>query len=143
MTPRKTAKPDPAPDGVLDDPASDYAQPRDTSTAGAHDEQWSDWADWEDAPLDGPGALGELGDDPRVRAGVEHLQQAAQEMIAASRALLDVAEDVVNSPAGAGRLLGLFGELGAIASRLGMVSPAPQAHDDDDPEPPIQRIPVS
>lgn len=34
--------------------------------------------------------------DPRVAAGVEHLQAAAREMIGAARAFLDVIEDLVD-----------------------------------------------
>ena len=36
--------------------------------------------------------------DDRAREAVEHLQKAALEMIAAMRAVLDVAEDLVNDP---------------------------------------------
>ena len=36
--------------------------------------------------------------DDRVREGVEHLQTAALEMIAAARIFLDVAEDLVRDP---------------------------------------------
>ena len=90
------------------------------------------------------------GDDPRVQAGVEHLQRAAHEAIAASRALLDVAEDLVDDPRALGGVLELLGGLGGLAARVsGPVrrpgrgpSPDPFASDDDD-DPPVQRIPVS
>ena len=39
--------------------------------------------------------------DERARQGVEHLQAAAIEVIAAMKAFLDVAEEVVRDPAGA------------------------------------------
>ena len=39
--------------------------------------------------------------EERARQGVEHLQAAAIEVIAALRAFLDVAEEVVRDPAGA------------------------------------------
>lgn len=101
-----------------------------------------------DDPL---GRLRELaGDDPRVKAGVEHLQRAAHEAIAASRALLDVAEDLVDDPRALGGVLELLGGLGGLAGRLG--GPAGRAADrpprdpfatDDDDDPPVQRIPVS
>ena len=42
--------------------------------------------------------------DERARQGVEHLQAAAIEVIAAVRAFLDVAEEVVRDPAGAAAL---------------------------------------
>lgn len=84
------------------------------------------------------GDLGELGEDPRVQAGLEHLQRAAQEVIAASRALLDVAEELVEDPRAAGSLVGL---LGAFA---GWARPG-TARDQDDPgdDPPVERIPVA
>lgn len=90
------------------------------------------------------------GDDPRVQAGVEHLQRAAHEAIAASRALLDVAEDLVDDPRALGGVLELLGGLGGLAGRL--TGPARRAADrpgrdpfasDDDDDPPVQRIPVS
>ena len=64
-------------------------------------EDWGDdWdRDWDDWGPD-PGAdAGTPGADPRVAAGLEHLQRAAREVIAASRALLDAAEDIVNAVA--------------------------------------------
>ena len=81
--------------------------------------------------------------DPRVQAGLEHLQRAAREMIAASRALLDVAEELVEDPKAAAGIVDL---LGSVAPR-GMRGSATKgnghdAHDPDD-EPPVQRIPVS
>ena len=42
--------------------------------------------------------------DERARQGVEHLQAAAVEVIAALRAFLDVAEEVVRDPSGAAAL---------------------------------------
>lgn len=56
-------------------------------------------------------------EDPRIADGLEHLRRAAREMIAASRALLDVAEEVVERPDAIGDLLELFGALGAQARR--------------------------
>ncbi len=94
---------------------------------------------------DQPDSFGRLRDladsEPRVQAGLDHLQRAAREVIAASRALLDVAEDMIDDPKAANGLLDLLGTVGDLASR--MTRPAgPAAHEDDD-EPPIQRIPVS
>ncbi|MCB0970814.1 MAG: hypothetical protein KDA97_04760 [Acidimicrobiales bacterium] len=80
-----------------------------------------------------------LTDDPRLAAGLEHLQRAAREMIAASRALLDVAEELVEDPKAAAGVVDL---LGSLADRRGPV-PSGADEDDDDPDPPVQRIPVS
>ena len=76
-------------------------------------------------------------DDPRLAAGLEHLQRAAREMIAASRALLDVAEELVEDPKAAAGVVDL---LGSLADR-GRSSTGPD--DDEGDEPPVQRIPVS
>jgi hypothetical protein len=94
------------------------------------------------------------GDDPRVQAGIEHLQRAAREVIAASRALLDAAEELVEDPKAAGSVLDLLGEVaargrsvvgrasGAGAAAAGFAG-APTADDDPDDGPAVQRIPVS
>lgn len=39
---------------------------------------------------------GRTGSDPRVDAGIEHLQTAAKELIGAARAFLDVLDDLVD-----------------------------------------------
>lgn len=80
--------------------------------------------------------------DPRVQEGVDHLQRAARELIAASRAFLDVVEEVVERPDAVQDLLGVVGSLGEAASRtLRPDRRTPPSDDDDDP--PVQRIPVS
>lgn len=115
------------------------------------DDDWDEFEVWSDDP---PGdrrtdparanLLGSLEDDPRVQAGFEHLQRAAREVIAASRAMLDVAEDLVESPGGVTRVLGVLGELGDLAQRVARAQVAGPGPDDDaDPDPPVQRIPVS
>lgn len=95
----------------------------------------------------------EVAGDPRVQAGLEHLQQAAREVIAASRAFLDVAEELVEEPGAAGGLVDLLGGLagprglGALAGLAGRGGPRRAGSGDDldepDDEPPVQRIPVS
>ncbi len=79
-------------------------------------------------------------EDERVKAGVEHLQRAAQEAIAAGRAMLDVAEDLVGDPRSLTDLLGLLGKVGAGAASGRRVVDHRDGPDDD---PPVQRIPVS
>lgn len=89
----------------------------------------------------------ELGwtEDPRVQDGLDHLQRAAREVIAASRSLLDVAEDLVDDPRSLGRLADLLGSVGDLAARsAGGTRRPPGAGDhDDEGDPPVQRIPVS
>ena len=85
--------------------------------------------------------------DPRVQAGVDHLQRAAREAIAATRALLDVAEDLVDDPGSLRDLLGMVGSFGAAAAQVARGSAGHAAWDDDagddTEDPPVQRIPVS
>lgn len=126
--------------------------------SGPHDEpDWGDLDAWAaDEPADpaddhhdGTASRSDapwagIDDDPRVQAGIEHVQRAAHEMIAASRALLDVAEELVDAPGGVTRLFGVLGELGEVAGRLARPGGRPVRSDDGpDPDPPVQRIPVS
>jgi hypothetical protein len=67
--------------------------------------------------------------DDRAREVFEHLQAAALEMIAAARAALDVAEELVKDPPSAA---GAFGGMSDAARR----GPRPDAHR-------VQRIDVS
>jgi predicted ArsR family transcriptional regulator len=50
----------------------------------------------------------------RAREGVEHLQAAARELIHAARAVLDVAEDVVDDPDAVAAVAGAVGALGDL-----------------------------
>jgi hypothetical protein len=62
----------------------------------------------------------------RAGEAVAHLQAAAREMIAAARAFLDVAEEVVEDPKAGEALLGTLGD---VARR---VVPGPGRAADDD-----------
>lgn len=84
------------------------------------DDDWNDqWTDeWGGDPGGDRDERSRPGlDDPRVAAGIEHLQRAAREVIAASRALLDAAEDLVDQPDGITRLAGVVADLGDLAGR--------------------------
>jgi hypothetical protein len=67
-----------------------------------------------DGGAEADGSAGPPGPDPtdRAREGVEHLQAAARELIAAARAALDVAEDLVDDPDMAASMAGAVGSLG-------------------------------
>jgi hypothetical protein len=54
----------------------------------------------------------------RAREGVEHLQAAARELIAAARAALDVAEDLVDDPDMATSMAGAVGSLGDLVRNV-------------------------
>ena len=80
----------------------------------------------------------------RARDGIQHLQAAARELIHAARALLDVAEDLVDDPAAIATVAGALGAMGDAARRRATASP-----EDDDgdagaaPETTIERITVA
>jgi hypothetical protein len=143
--------------------AADRAPDRPDGWDDGWDDDWGD--DWgHHGGAGGAGAAGGAGegwghqrgpglDDPRVAAGVEHLQRAAREVIAASRALLDAAEDLVEQPEGISRLAGVVADLGDLAGRTmraatGAPGPSRRRADGSgaggpDDDPPVQRIPVS
>jgi hypothetical protein len=85
----------------------------------------------------------DLAGDPRVQAGLDHLQRAARELIAASRALLDVAEELVEDPRAAAGIVDLLGSVADLRPRPGAHRRDGDVGGDDDDEPPVQRIPVS
>lgn len=84
-------------------------------------------------------------DDERAGEGVEHLQAAARELIAAARAFLDVAEDVVRDPTVAEGLIAGLGDLAdtarAAARRAGDGASGEDGDRGDDGG--VQHIPVS
>jgi hypothetical protein len=55
--------------------------------------------------------------DATVAEGVEHLQSAAREMIAAARTFLDVVEEVVGDNAAVASVAEAFGSFGQVVSR--------------------------
>jgi hypothetical protein len=79
----------------------------------------------------------------RARDGIQHLQTAARELIHAARALLDVAEDVIDDPAAIATLVGALGAVGDAARRRA----DPPSEDDGgaggEPGAPIERITVA
>jgi hypothetical protein len=73
--------------------------------------------------------------DDAVSRGIEALQAAATEAIAAARAVLDVAEELVTDPRTAAAVTNLLGSVARAAPR--------SRRDDDGGEDGVQRIPVS
>ena len=72
-----------------------------------------------------PGPESEPGTGDRARDAVEHLQRAAREMIAAARAALDVADDLVDDPEAMASALHAVGGLGdLLRDRVGVTAPA-------------------
>ena len=74
--------------------------------------------------------------DERADEAVAHLQNAAQEMIRAARAFLDVAEELVSDPNASATVLKVFDNLAGAAGRGRSASTG----DDKDP---VEHIPVS
>lgn len=77
--------------------------------------------------------------DDRARQGVEHLQAAAIEMIAAFRAFLDVAEEVVRDPSAVTAFATSLVETAKAAAPA--ATPAAADHQAADPR--VTRIRVS
>jgi hypothetical protein len=59
------------------------------------------------------------GGDDRAAEGLAHLQAAARELIAAARAVLDVAEELVEDPTSAGAIAEAMGSIVRTAARAG------------------------
>jgi hypothetical protein len=77
----------------------------------------------------------------RAVEGLEHLQAAALELIAAARALLDVAEDVVREPGVAATVVQAAASLGRVF--IGTSAAPPPAADDPPGGGRVRRIHVS
>lgn len=77
--------------------------------------------------------------DDRAREGLEHLQAAARELIQAARAMLDVAEDLVNDPEAVASLAGTVGTLGDLVRQRRPAAPKPSPDGDDSS---VERITV-
>jgi hypothetical protein len=82
-----------------------------------------------------------------TREGIEHLQAAAVEMIAAARSFLDAAEALIEDPAVARGVLAQLGNVVATVARAatsaaGGGGAAHGGADDDDPPSKVERIPV-
>ena len=56
-------------------------------------------------------------DDDAARDGLEHLQNAAKEVIAAMRSFLDAAEGVVNDPSAARDAVATLGSIAGLVGR--------------------------
>lgn len=84
---------------------------------------------------------------PRAKEGLDHLQAAARELIEAARAMLDVAEDMVNDPETVASVVGAVTALGDLVRQKGSAGPAPGrqpggAAGDGSSGSGIERIPV-
>jgi hypothetical protein len=74
--------------------------------------------------------------------GLAHLQKAAKELIAAGRALLDAADELVDDPVGLSQLGEALGTIAKVAgSALGSAAAAGRSRGEDEPR--VQRIRVS
>src|SRR6188768_2111813 len=100
------------------------------------------WDDWSDPDSDSDSDA-DADVDPRLQAGVEHLQRAAHEMIAATRALLDVAEELVDDPKAAAGVVELLGSFSPRRARSTTPSRPSSASPCPDPRPTDRAPPVS
>lgn len=84
---------------------------------------------------DGAGDLPPAEGDDRAADGLAHLQAAARELIAAARAVLDVASDLVDDPKAVTAVADTLGSLVRSAASAGR-----WAVHDDDTAPPSQGV---
>lgn len=83
----------------------------------------------------------------RAREGIDHLQNAARELIAAARAALDVAEDLIDDPDTMASVVGAAGQLGGLGDLVRNLLPTARSRREAEPfaaadEPAVQRIEV-
>ena len=80
-----------------------------------------------------------------ARAGFEHLQAAAHEMIAAARSMLDAVEELLEDPRTAASLTTAVTTVGRVieGAVASVTSTMTGGTDDHDDEPHVQRIKVS
>lgn len=111
----------------------------------------SEAADDTTDPPDPPGPAGPTGGtdaQDRAREGLDHLQNAARELIAAARAALDVAEDLIDDPDTIGSVVGAAGRFGGLGDLVRHLLPTHRDADaeggrrSEGTEPGIQRIEV-
>ena len=69
--------------------------------------------------------------DDRASDGLAHLQAAAREAIAAARAFLDVAEELVGDPAAVSAVVDAVGSVVRVAARKGREAAGQQRVDVD------------
>lgn len=81
--------------------------------------------------------------EQRAREGVEHLQAAALEVIAAVRAFLDMAEGLVRDPGRVSRLVDDLADIGRGAGSAAAGSDVTDAADGEDAADGVTRIRVS
>ena len=92
------------------------------------------------AEQDDPTVASPDGADPAAQ-GLHHLQAAAKELIAAARAFLDVAEDLVEDPGAVTSALDVVGSLVRTAARAGRAVGS-TSDAGDAPDAGVQRIRV-
>jgi hypothetical protein len=81
--------------------------------------------------------------DDRAGEALGHLQAAAREAIAAARAFLDVADELVADPKAAAAIADAVGSVIRTAARKGREAAGVAGHDDDEGDDRVQRIRIS
>jgi hypothetical protein len=78
-----------------------------------------------------------------AREGLEHLQAAAHEMIAAARSLLDACEEVLEDQRASETLASIFGSVSRVVGGISGLVPHGGSQDEDEDVPRVQRIKIS
>ena len=86
------------------------------------------------------------GDDERpdpAREGLEHLQAAAHEMIAAARSMLDACEELLEDPRAGETLASIVGSVSRLVGGVTGLIPHGGPPNGEDDAPRVQRIKIS
>ena len=78
-----------------------------------------------------------------AREGLEHLQAAAHEMIAAARSLLDACEEVLDDPRAGETLASIAGSVARVVGGIAGLVPHGGSQDEEDDAPRVQHIKIS
>ena len=85
-------------------------------------------------------------DDERsgpAREGLEHLQTAAHEMIAAARSMLDACEEMIDDPHAGETLASIFGSVARVVGGITGLAPRHESPAEDPDAPRVQHIKIS
>ena len=78
-----------------------------------------------------------------AREGLEHLQAAAHEMIAAARSMLDACEELLDDPRAGETLASMVGSVARVVGGITGLAPTSHADEHADDGPRVQRIKIS
>jgi hypothetical protein len=78
-----------------------------------------------------------------AREGLEHLQAAAREMIAAARSVLDACEELLDDPRAGETVASIVGSVARAVGNMTGLAPSGEPDEDDNNSSRVQRIKIS